>query len=305
LALELIVWPLIRPEVIVPLVDRLLVPRPIVPVPELRLRAPAPVVEIARFCPEADWIVAAPAVPKVRAEPVKVLVLMVPPPVVRLPLAPTTLNLDEVMFRVSRAEPRFMVSAVVLLVPRLMVLPAVPVPRLIVLALLPVPRLTAPVVPESKLAALLVVDWIDTVDPPVIDRPAVDRILGVVMLVATPRVPVRLAVLSISWPFIVPETVRLPEDTARLPVVTVRPALAVVSPATVSVPVKLALELIVWPLIRPEVIVPMFTKLPLASILWVPPAAPVLMPVVPLRLVPWIVLEPLTAPVRMMPPLPA
>jgi hypothetical protein len=61
-------------------------------------------------------------------------------------------------------------------------------PMVIVLALALVPILIAPVVPESSVSALLVVDWIDTVDPPVIARAAVDRILGVVMLVATPRV---------------------------------------------------------------------------------------------------------------------
>ena len=77
---------------------------------------------------------------------------------------------------------------------------------------------------------------------------------------------------------------------------------------TATVPVKLAAEEIVWPLIRPEVIVlaprarapveviapelivPMLTKLPDASILWVPAAAPVLIPVVPLSVVPVIVL---------------
>ena len=53
-----------------------------------------------------------------------------------------------------------MVSLVVLLVPTLIVFPAVPVPIAIVLALLPVPRLTVPVVPESKVSALEVAEEI-------------------------------------------------------------------------------------------------------------------------------------------------
>ena len=65
-----------------------------------------------------------------------------------------TLKAVEEMENVSRAEPMAMVSAVVLSVPMLMVLPAVPVPILMVLALLPVPRLTFPVVPESRVRAL-------------------------------------------------------------------------------------------------------------------------------------------------------
>ena len=43
-------------------------------------------------------------------------------------------------------------------------------------------------------------------------------------------------------------------------------------------------------MIAPEEIVPMFTKLPDASILCVPPVAPVLIPVVPFSVVPVIVL---------------
>ena len=43
-------------------------------------------------------------------------------------------------------------------------------------------------------------------------------------------------------------------------------------------------------MINPEVIVPIFTKLPLTSILFVPEPAPVFIPVVPLIVVPVIVL---------------
>ena len=49
-----------------------------------------------------------------------------------------------------------------------------------------------------------------------------------------------------------------------VPVIVLEPVIALV---TARVPVKLADEEIVWPLISPEVIVPMFTRLPEASIL--------------------------------------
>src|SRR3989344_3751029 len=63
------------------------------------------------------------------------------------------------------------VSLVVLLVPILNVLPAVPVPMAIVFALLPVPRLTLPVVPESKVMALAVVELIVRAPAAVSDVP--------------------------------------------------------------------------------------------------------------------------------------
>lgn len=124
-------------------------------------------------------------------------VLMVPPPVLRLPDAPTTLNLLEVMFTVSRAEPRLIVSAVVLLVPRLIVFPAVPVPKLMVFALLPVPRFTAPVVPESTVIALVLVDCSVRVVPPVMARALVLLSVLVVprLIVPLPACRVRLPVL--------------------------------------------------------------------------------------------------------------
>lgn len=100
----------------------------------------------------------------------------------------------EAIVRLSRAEPRTMVSAVVLLLPMLIALPAVPVPILIVLALLPVPRFTVPVVPESKVTALLVLDVRVRVEPPVTARPADEVRVGTVTLVVTATVPVKLAV---------------------------------------------------------------------------------------------------------------
>ena len=81
-----------------------------------------------------------------------------------------------------------------------------------------------------------------------------------------------------------------------------------IAPAAATVPVKFAAEEIVWPLIRPEVIVlepkarapleviapefmvPMLTRFPFTSILLVPPPAPVLMPVVPFKVRPIMVL---------------
>lgn len=58
-----------------------------------------------------------------------------------------------------------------------------------------------------------------------------------------------------------------------------------------SEPVKFAAEEIVWLLIAPDVvIVPIFKRLPDASIRWVPADAPVLIPVVPFNVVPVIVL---------------
>ena len=54
-----------------------------------------------------------------------------------------------------------------------------------------------------------------------------------------------------------------------------------------TVPLKLAALEMVWPLIPPlVVIVPMLTRSPELSMRWVPPVAPVLIPVVPSRLVP-------------------
>jgi hypothetical protein len=57
---------------------------------------------------------------------------------------------------------------------------------------------------------------------------------------------------------------------------------------TVDAPTKLTLLVVVVKYV--EEIVPIFERFPLASILWVPAPAPVLMPVVPLRVVPVMVL---------------
>ena len=79
----------------------------------------------------------------------------------------------------SSAEPMAIVSAVVLLVPMLMVLPAVPVPRLMVLALLPVPRLRTPVVPESMVRAAVAPDLIVKAPAPVTVAPEAPRLMAV------------------------------------------------------------------------------------------------------------------------------
>ena len=94
-----------------------------------------------------------------------------------------------------------------------------------------------------------------------------------------------LTAVAVSVP---PETLpplKVPPDS--VPPLMVAPLMV---EATANVPVKLALDEIVWPLIRPEVMVPMLTRLPLASMRWVPAPAPVLMPVVPLMVVPVMVL---------------
>jgi hypothetical protein len=110
-------------------------PIPIAPPEELICKAP--VASISKV--DAEIAPASPPSPKLKA-----------PVVVKVPA----------IVVVSKAEAMLMASAVVLFVPILMVLPAVPVPKLIVLALLPVPKLTVPVVPESSVIAEEVVEEI-------------------------------------------------------------------------------------------------------------------------------------------------
>ncbi len=59
---------------------------------------------------------------------------------------------------VSIDDPKLRVSATVLSVATLIVLPALPVPIFIVFALFPVPRLIDPVVPESRVKAFAPVE---------------------------------------------------------------------------------------------------------------------------------------------------
>src|SRR3989344_7033838 len=112
------------------------------PVPVLHTRTPE------------EFVVRAPQL----VRPEKVIVPLEVKPVRLAAPAADILQLASVMETSSRADPIEMVSALVLLVPILIVFPAVPVPRLIVLASLLVPRFTIPVVPESSVIALEVVE---------------------------------------------------------------------------------------------------------------------------------------------------
>jgi hypothetical protein len=114
--------------------------------PESRVKAELVVLEIV------------PAPAKVKAVAEVEIVSIEATPVKAPPLE--TFKPVEAIVKLSLAEPKAIVSAVVSLLPILMVLPAVPVPILIVLALLPVPKLSAPVVPESRVKAEEVVDLI-------------------------------------------------------------------------------------------------------------------------------------------------
>ena len=134
-----------------------------------------------------------------------------------------------------------MASATELLVPMLMVLPAVPVPRLIVLALLPVPKLTVPVVPESIVIAEDVVDEI-------VPAPAKVKPVAVTAIVSIEATPVKAPpVVTLSPPFEANANVpvALPivvfavpvEFIEAVPPVIVTPAEPVNNPAEVIVPV--------------------------------------------------------------------
>jgi hypothetical protein len=115
--------------------------------------APAPDARVV--FPVEDRVVKAP----VEGVEAPMVVPLIDPPVIVTPDEARVLAMaDPRIVVVSRAEPILIVSAVVLLVAILIIFPAVPVPMLTVLALLPVPRLTAPVVPESRVIALVPVE---------------------------------------------------------------------------------------------------------------------------------------------------
>jgi hypothetical protein len=107
------------------------------------------------------------------------------------------------------------------------------------------------------------------------------------LLPCTVSVPVKLAAEEIVWPLIRPE-VMVPR--VALPELSILVTLLVWS----EPPVLLMLPepvMLVPPLMAPlRVREPMLTRLPLLSIRWVPAPAPVLMPVVPFRVVPVMVL---------------
>jgi len=163
---------------------------------------------------------------------------------------------------------------VVLSVPTLMVLPAVPVPMLIVLALLPVPRFTAPVVPESRLRALEVV---------VLIVPAAAKVTSVaenniVSMEATPvrappvvtlspplevraKVPVALPIVTLLVPVPremapLPFAVNVPEDWVypvmpeRAPALIIKLLMvleavgAVIAPPKVAAPAEVTVKLV-------------------------------------------------------------
>lgn len=149
----------------------------------------------------------------------EVLTFVVPTSVVVpvMPVVPTRLI-------ASRAEPMFMVSAFELSVPMLTVSPAVPVAILTVLALLPVPRFTAPVVPESRVMAEVVVDLI-------VPSAAKVKALAEVAIVSIEATPVKAPVVDTLSPPL--------EAIASVPVVLPRVTLLVPVPrATAPEPFK-------------------------------------------------------------------
>jgi hypothetical protein len=164
------------------------------------------------------------------------------------------------MLTVSKAEPMLIRSAIVLLVPILIVFPALPVPMLRVLALFPVPKLTMPVVPESKVKAFAPVEVI----VPAPAKPKAVAEVEMVSIEATPvnappvvtfsppldvnwKVPVALPILTFPVPVVAMLTFEAP-DVARLVVpVEVKfvnvPAAAVVAPiAVLLIPVEVVLK---------------------------------------------------------------
>ena len=102
----------------------------------------------------------------------------------------------------------------------------------------------------------------------------------------------KLPVLGLAGPcrVSVPDAAVAPLKTTAPVLVPVAPKLRALAPCMATVPVKLAEEDMVCPLTAPEVVtVPMLTRLPLASMRWVPPDAPVFTPVVALTVAPWTV----------------
>ena len=96
------------------------------------------------------------------------------------------------------------------------------------MALLPVPRFTVPVVPESRVNALVVFEVI------------VSAPLSVILLVVNVVDPIAVPVMNVPTPLllilVVPLSVKLPPVIATSPVVAVSPLLAVISPEEVIVP---------------------------------------------------------------------
>lgn len=125
------------------------------------------------------------------------------------------------MVTVSRAEAILTVSAVVLSVAMLIVLPAVPVPMLMVLALLLTPRLIVPVVPESRVSAPVVPEVreralpaADVIEP----VPAKPRDVAEVEIVSMEATPVSAPAVETFKPLEVKAKVPVELPMATLPV---------------------------------------------------------------------------------------
>ena len=171
--------------------------------------------------------------------PVDESVVNAPVPLVVAPIetklaAPVfvTFQFAPVIAVLSKAEPMFMVSVVVLFVPMFMAFPAVPVPMFTVFALFPVPTFTSPVVLESSVIEFPAPDVM--VNAP---ESAIWFVVNVWEAIAVPVMKVPVPLLAI---LVVPPRVRLPAVIARSPVVTVSALLAVRSPADVIVPEPVA-----------------------------------------------------------------
>lgn len=168
----------LSPKVVAPVDDNVVkAPVPGVAAPiEAKFAAPAPVIfQLAslrtKSLPDVLPMVMVPVevpVPMLVAAAPEVLILVAPVIVVApfIPVVPVSVS-------VSKAEPILIVSAFVLSVAILIVLPAVPVAILIVFALLFVPRFTSPVVPESTVTAPVVPEVSDKAVPaPEVIEPA-------------------------------------------------------------------------------------------------------------------------------------
>lgn len=150
--------------------------------PDAKLNAPVEVTSLV-WKVSPSGIITVDVASRVRV-PVDVIVPPLTAKLLAVVISPVLviLQLASVKLISSSAEPIAIVSEVVLSVAILMVLPAVPVPIFIVLALLPVPRLTAPVVPESSVRALVVSDVI----VPVPAKPILVASTEIVSILATP-----------------------------------------------------------------------------------------------------------------------
>jgi len=197
------------------------------------------------------------------------------PAVVMLPLAPATLKLALVRLSVSSAEPMPIVSAVVLFVPMLIALPAVPVPRLMVLALLPVPRLIpfAPVESRVMLVPPVIVSGtpddvtsgVVTLVVPVTLAPCTVEVVVMLLAVEITPKPVVMEPADIAPPLL---TTRPPEPTLRL-LPASAPVAVTVAPCTAEVVVMLlAVEITPKPVvIEPFVSAPALLTLKLGALI--------------------------------------